>query len=153
MQERRTGPSGRLLWPCFAFVAASTLGYAFAVNWMRHGVDPLELVQILAFTVGWRAWIALFAVLALLLAVTYAGLAFLASAAMLRNPWWKGGTLFGVLAYAIAVGGLSLAVGKPFPDPDRLNTALGLFPAVVFIGWPLALAARGRIFTRRPRSS
>lgn len=156
MADRETGNTllpDPPVWQCFGLIAALVLAYVMAVNWAASGVDPFGLVEIQAIVLGWRALAAVIVLLGVVLAATVAGLPLLQRGAFGRVAWWKSGTLFGLMVYICVFGLLALAFGRPFPDPDRLRTALGMFPCVVLVGWPLALAARGRLFRRRPRSS
>ena len=51
---------------------------------------------------------------------------------------WKAGTLYGLALYYLMYGlVLPQRFGVPFPDPDRLNVALGLFPHIFLIGLPM----------------
>ncbi|MCC6926004.1 hypothetical protein [Novosphingobium sp.] len=62
---------------------------------------------------------------------------------------WKAGTLYGLILYAVMYGiVLHLRFGAPFPNPDRVKLALGLFPHVFFVGLPIFYLVR-----RTPRPS
>ncbi|QGN53270.1 hypothetical protein [Novosphingobium sp. Gsoil 351] len=55
------------------------------------------------------------------------------------NPWLAG-TLYGLALYGVMYGiVLPARFGAPFPNPDRIKLALGLFPHVAFVGIPMAL--------------
>lgn len=90
-----------------------------------------------------------FAIMAVMVAV---GLALLS-----REPWrgfsaWKTGTLYGLVLYCVMYGVvLPWRFGAPFPNPDRVELALGLFPHIALVGIPLALIAGGK-FVRRKRA-
>lgn len=62
---------------------------------------------------------------------------------------WKAGTLYGIALYT-AMYGLVLAwrFGAPFPNPDRVKIALGLFPHIFLVGIPMFI-----LFKRTPRPS
>jgi len=61
------------------------------------------------------------------------------------NPWLAG-TLYGLALYCVMYGiVLSARFGAPFPDPDKLKLAIGLFPHVFLVDIPMAL------ILRRPR--
>jgi len=58
------------------------------------------------------------------------------------NPWLAG-TLYGLALYGVMYGiVLPARFGAPFPNPDKLKLALGLFPHVFFVGIPMALILR-----------
>lgn len=62
---------------------------------------------------------------------------------------WKAGTLYGIVLYAVMYGiVLHLRFGAPFPNPDRIKLALGLFPHIAFVGIPIF-----HLFRRKPRLS
>ena len=51
---------------------------------------------------------------------------------------WKAGTLYGLLLYSVMYGLiLHLRFGAPFPNPDRVKLAIGLFPHIFLVGIPL----------------
>lgn len=61
---------------------------------------------------------------------------------------WKAGTLYGLVLYSVMYGiVLHFRFGAPFPNPDRIKLALGLFPHVFFVGLPIFYAVRR---TRQP---
>ena len=56
---------------------------------------------------------------------------------------WKAGTLFGLIAYGVIYGFvLPARFGVPFPNPDKVKLALGLFPHIAFVGLPIFYAVR-----------
>lgn len=58
------------------------------------------------------------------------------------NPWLAG-TLYGLALYGVMYGlVLPARFGAPFPNPDKLKLALGLFPHVFFVGIPMAMILR-----------
>src|SRR5687768_5822228 len=58
------------------------------------------------------------------------------------NPWLAG-TLYGLVLYLVMYGlVLPARFGAPFPNPDKLKLALGLFPHVFLVGIPMALILR-----------
>ena len=62
---------------------------------------------------------------------------------------WKAGTLYGLALYCVMYGlVLPLRFGEPFPNPDKVKLALGLFPHIFLIGIPLFYLIR-----RMPRPS
>lgn len=62
---------------------------------------------------------------------------------------WKAGTFYGIGIYAAMYGlVLSQRFGAPFPDPDRLKLAIGLFPHIFLVGLPIFY-----LFKRMPRPS
>ncbi|WP_088307872.1 hypothetical protein [Novosphingobium sp. B 225] len=51
---------------------------------------------------------------------------------------WKAGTLYGIVLYGVMYGiVLHFRFGAPFPNPDQIKLALGLFPHVFFVGLPI----------------
>ena len=51
---------------------------------------------------------------------------------------WKAGTLYGMAIYAVMYGFvLSQNFGVPFPNPDRVKVAIGLFPHIFLVGLPM----------------
>ena len=51
---------------------------------------------------------------------------------------WKAGTLYGIAIYAVMYGlVLSQRFGVPFPNPDRIKVAIGLFPHIFLVGLPM----------------
>ena len=51
---------------------------------------------------------------------------------------WKAGTLYGLALYYVMYGlVLPQRFGVPFPDPDRVKVALGLFPHIFLVGLPM----------------
>ena len=59
------------------------------------------------------------------------------------NPWLAG-TLYGLVLYCVMYGVvLPARFGVPFPNPDKLKLALGLFPHAFLVGIPMALILRG----------
>jgi hypothetical protein len=66
------------------------------------------------------------------------------------NPWLAG-TLYGLALYCVMYGiVLPARFGVPFPNPDKLKLALGLFPHVFFVGIPMALMLRRPTAARTP---
>lgn len=62
---------------------------------------------------------------------------------------WKAGTLYGLVLYCVMYGlVLSQRFGAPFPNPDRVILALGLFPHIFLVGWPMFT-----LFRRMPQLS
>lgn len=62
---------------------------------------------------------------------------------------WKAGTLYGIAIYAVMYGlVLSQRFGMPFPNPDRLKVAIGLFPHIFLVGLPMFT-----LFRRTPQLS
>ena len=58
------------------------------------------------------------------------------------NPWLAG-TLYGLAIYCVMYGiVLPARFGAPFPNPDKIKLALGLFPHVFFVGIPMAIILR-----------
>ena len=56
---------------------------------------------------------------------------------------WKAGTLYGLALYCVMYGlVLPLRFGAPFPDPDKLKLAIGLFPHIFLVGIPLFYLVR-----------
>lgn len=91
-----------------------------------------------------RSWGADGAVLGLavhfaLMAVMVAGGLLLARRTMLGEVApWKAGALYGIALYSLMYGlVLPWRFGTAFPDPDRLRTALTLFPHVALVGIPV----------------
>ena len=62
---------------------------------------------------------------------------------------WKAGTLYGLVLYCVMYGlALPLRFGTPFPNPDKVKLALGLFPHIFLIGIPMFY-----VFRRTPQPS
>ena len=62
---------------------------------------------------------------------------------------WKAGTLYGLVLYCIMYGlVLPQRFGTPFPNPDKLKLAIGLFPHIFLVGIPMFA-----LFKRTPRPS
>lgn len=62
---------------------------------------------------------------------------------------WKAGTLYGIAIYAVMYGlVLHQRFGVPFPNPDRIKTAIGLFPHIFLVGIPMFY-----LFKRTPQLS
>ena len=62
---------------------------------------------------------------------------------------WKAGTAYGLVLYGIMYGVvLQGRFGLPFPNPDRTNVALGLFPHIFLVGIPMF-----HLFRRTPQPS
>jgi hypothetical protein len=56
---------------------------------------------------------------------------------------WLAGTLYSLALYCVMYGlVLPARFGVPFPNPDKLKLALGLFPHVFLVGIPMALILR-----------
>jgi hypothetical protein len=56
---------------------------------------------------------------------------------------WKAGTAYGLVLYGIMYGVvLQGRFGVPFPNPDRIKVALGLFPHIFFVGIPIFVLAQ-----------
>jgi hypothetical protein len=56
---------------------------------------------------------------------------------------WLAGTLYGLALYGVMYGiVLPARFGAPFPNPDKLALALGLFPHIALVGIPMALILR-----------
>ena len=56
---------------------------------------------------------------------------------------WLAGTLYGLALYCVMYGiVLPARFGAPFPNPDKLKLALGLFPHVFLVGIPMAFILR-----------
>ena len=61
---------------------------------------------------------------------------------------WKAGTLYGLIIYGIMYGiVLQARFGIPFPNPDKLKVALGLFPHIALVGIPIFAVARREMNT------
>ncbi len=76
-----------------------------------------------------------FAIMAVMVA---AGLYLAANTQLGRIAPWKAGTAYGLVLYGIMYGiVLQWRFGLPFPNPDRMKTALGLFPHIFFVGIPI----------------
>ena len=51
---------------------------------------------------------------------------------------WKAGTLYGLVLYCVMYGlVLPQRFGAPFPNPDKLKLAIGLFPHIFLVGIPM----------------
>ncbi|MDL2352189.1 MAG: hypothetical protein QFC78_05025 [Pseudomonadota bacterium] len=62
---------------------------------------------------------------------------------------WKAGTLYGLALYCAMYGlVLHFRFGLPFPNPDRVKLAIGLFPHIFFVGIPMFY-----LFKRTPQLS
>ena len=62
---------------------------------------------------------------------------------------WKAGTLYGIAIYAVMYGlVLHQRFSVPFPNPDRIKTAIGLFPHIFLVGIPMFY-----LFKRTPQLS
>ena len=56
---------------------------------------------------------------------------------------WKAGTLYGLVLYGVMYGlVLQWRFGTPFPDPDKIKLALGLFPHIFLVGIPIFYLSR-----------
>ena len=56
---------------------------------------------------------------------------------------WKAGTAYGLVLYGIMYGiVLHWRFDQPFPNPDKMKVALGLFPHIFFVGLPIFYLAR-----------
>lgn len=76
-----------------------------------------------------------FAIMAVMVA---AGLFLAGNTQLGRIAPWKAGTAYGLVLYGFMYGiVLQWRFGVPFPNPDRLKTALGLFPHIFFVGIPI----------------
>ncbi|MGB7654310.1 MAG: hypothetical protein WBL74_02405 [Novosphingobium sp.] len=65
---------------------------------------------------------------------------------------WKAGTLYGLIIYGIMYGVvLQARFGIPFPNPDKLKVALGLFPHIALVGIPIFVLAQRAMNTSAPR--
>ena len=62
---------------------------------------------------------------------------------------WKAGTLYGLALYCVMYGlVLQQRFGAPFPNPDKLKLAIGLFPHIFLVGIPMFA-----LFKRTPQPS
>ena len=62
---------------------------------------------------------------------------------------WKAGTLYGLALYCVMCGlVLQQRFGTPFPNPDKLKLAIGLFPHIFLVGIPMFA-----LFKRTPQPS
>lgn len=87
---------------------------------------------------------------AIMAATCAVGLALLSREPFRTIAAWKTGTLYGLVLYCAMYGViLPWRIGVPFPNPDRVELALGLLPHVFLVGIPLALLAGGRLFRRK----
>ena len=51
---------------------------------------------------------------------------------------WKAGTLYGLVLYGVMYGlVLQWRFGTPFPNPDKVKLAFGLFPHIFLVGIPM----------------
>jgi hypothetical protein len=81
-----------------------------------------------------------FAIMAVMVA---AGLFLARNTQLGRIAPWKAGTAYGLVLYGIMYGAvLQWRFGVPFPNPDRIKVALGLFPHIFFVGIPIFALAR-----------
>lgn len=56
---------------------------------------------------------------------------------------WKAGTFYGLVLYGVMYGlVLQWRFGAPFPNPDKIKLALGLFPHIFLVGIPIFALAR-----------
>ena len=62
---------------------------------------------------------------------------------------WKAGTAYGLAIYFVMYGlVLQQRFGAPFPNPDRVKLAIGLFPHIFLVGIPMFA-----LFKQKPRLS
>ena len=62
---------------------------------------------------------------------------------------WKAGTLYGLVLYGAMYGlVLQWRFGTPFPNPDKIKLAAGLFPHIFLVGMPMFY-----LFRRTPQPS
>ena len=62
---------------------------------------------------------------------------------------WKAGTAYGLALYFVMYGVvLQQRFGAPFPNPDRIRLAIGLFPHIFLVGIPMFV-----LFKRRQQPS
>ena len=51
---------------------------------------------------------------------------------------WKAGTLYGLVLYGVMYGVvLQWRFGLPFPNPDKIELAIALFPHIFLVGIPM----------------
>ena len=82
---------------------------------------------------------------ALMAAMVAAGLLLARRTRLGQVAPWKAGTLYGLALYYVMYGlVLPQRFGVPFPDPDRLKVAIGLFPHVFLVGWPIFFLFRNQ---------
>ena len=153
-----TEPGLRQIW-LKAWLLCGTLDalYATIVTLLRGGTAAQTWLSVASGPFGDRAaaWglpgvLAGLAVHYALMAVMVAAGLWLARKTRLGEvATWKAGTLYGLALYYLMYGlVLPQRFGVPFPDPDRIKVALGLFPHVFLIGLPLFT-----LFKRTPQPS
>ena len=75
---------------------------------------------------------------AIMAAMVAAGLFLARNSQLGRTAPWKAGTAYGLVLYGIMYGiVLQWRFGVPFPNPDRIKVALGLFPHIFLVGIPM----------------
>lgn len=126
--------------------------YATVVTLIRGKQDVVSMWSGVAagpFGDGAREWgagglIAGLAVHFAIMAVMVAVGLFIARNSMLGQiAPWKAGTAYGLVLYGVMYGAvLQARFGQPFPSPDRIVTAIGLFPHIFLVGIPIFWLAR-----------
>lgn len=87
---------------------------------------------------------------AIMAAMCAAGLAMLSREPFRNIAAWKTGTLYGLVLYLVMYGlVLPWRFGAPFPQPDRIEAAMAVFPHIFLVGIPLAFFAGGSPFSRK----
>jgi hypothetical protein len=80
---------------------------------------------------------------ALMAAMVAVGLVLFRRTPLATANRWLAGTLYGLALYCVMYGlVLPARFGAPFPNPDKVKLALGLFPHVFFVGIPVAFMLR-----------
>ncbi len=147
----RLNPLAALWLRLTALCGAADLAYALIAAMLMGGSPNATLLRIAAGPFGEAAlgWGLGGAVLgaaihfALMAVMTAVGLALARETILGEVTPWKAGTLYGLALYLVMYGlVLPWRFGVPFPNPDRLRLAIGLFPHVAFVGLPIFILAR-----------
>ena len=120
----------------YAGVVAALQGSSAASVWLGVASGPFGNAALQWGTGGVLAGLAVhFALMAVIVA---AGLWLARKTRLGQVAPWKAGTLYGLALYYVMYGlVLPQRFGVPFPDPDRVKVALGLFPHIFLVGLPM----------------
>ena len=130
----------------YAMAVAAVRGGDVAGVWLGVASGP--------FGDGAKAWGAagvlagLLVHFAIMAAMVAAGLRLARNGPLGDVAPWKAGTLFGLVLYGVMYGlVLQWRFGLPFPNPDKVQLAIALFPHIFLVGIPMFTLFKR---TRRP---
>ena len=120
----------------YATAAAALLGKSTASVWLGVASGPLGDGAQQWGAAGVLAGLAVhFALMAVMVAV---GLMLARRTLLGEIAPWKAGTAYGLALYFVMYGVvLQHRFGAPFPNPDRVKLAIGLFPHIFLVGLPM----------------